>query len=351
MDTFLRTRKDNVVEIAAWLFLAVMVTVVLKTLAFLFVPLAIALLLCYVLGTPIELLQRLRMPVFLRILVVVFVALLFFYLLGTLVRANVADFQRQLPEFEVKFWGYAGTILERLHITPAQAREMFYAFFDNFKQSDLKPLGAIMQWVGDSFFTLFGNVIWVLLFMVFILAERESIMQRIVLALGEESSGPVLDTVRRINKAVQHYLGLKALISFITGALVAAAMFLFNVPFALLWGVLAFLLNFIPNIGSLVAAVLPVAIALFDSGSVGKTIMVAAVFVIIQITVGNFLEPKMMGRGLDLSPLVVLLSLIFWGWMWGMTGMLLSVPLTAAVKIAFEQLDSTRPVALLMSGR
>ena len=149
---------------------------------------------------------------------------------------------------------------------------------------------------------------------------------------------------------MQHYLGLKILLSLLTGLLVAIALKGFAVPFALLWGVLTFLLNFIPNIGSVIATLPPVAIALFHSGSPARTLLVAAVLVLIQMVVGNFLEPRMMGKGLNLSPLVVLLALLFWGWMWGIVGMLIAVPLTAAIKIACEQLDSTRPVAILMSG-
>jgi predicted PurR-regulated permease PerM len=126
---------------------------------------------------------------------------------------------------------------------------------------------------------------------------------------------------------------------------------LFGIHFAVLWGVLAFALNFIPNIGSLISVVPPVAITLFQTGSVTKTLVVAGILITIQMVVGNVVEPKVMGRGLNLSPLVVLLSLLFWGWMWGIAGMLLSVPLTAAIKIGMEQLDSTRPIARLMADK
>ena len=126
---------------------------------------------------------------------------------------------------------------------------------------------------------------------------------------------------------------------------------MFGVLFAVLWGVLTFLLNFIPNIGSMISVVPPVLITLFHFGSISKTLGVAVALVALQTVVGNFIEPKMMGKGLDLSPLTVLLSLLFWGWMWGIPGMLLSVPLTAAIKIAFEQIDATRPIALMMAGK
>lgn len=116
-------------------------------------------------------------------------------------------------------------------------------------------------------------------------------------------------------------------------------------------GVLTFLLNFIPNIGSVLATLPPVAVALFQTGSALNALLVALALIVVQMIVGNVLEPRLMGKGLNLSPLLVLLSLLFWGWMWGVVGMLIAVPLTAAIKIACEQLEATRPVAVLMSSK
>lgn len=167
--------------------------------------------------------------------------------------------------------------------------------------------------------------------------------------VGEKKAEPVLAAADRITLAVQHYLGLKSLVSLITAIMAVVILWLFGIHFAILWGLLTFFLNFIPNIGSFIATFPPVAVALFQTGSPGKALVIAALLSIVQLGVGNFLEPKLMGRGLDLSPLVVLLALLFWGWLWGLVGMLLAVPLTAAVKIAMEQIDETRTLAVLMS--
>lgn len=341
----------GVVKMAAWVVLVVFLTVILKSLSFLLIPCSIALLLCYALGIPMEFLQRYRIPSFLRILIVVFFIIVSLYLFGRMVSLNIREFYAQYPEFEQKFWLYAKTVLDWFNISIEQARETYASFMQGFKDVDLKPIGVMAKRLSGSFFAFLGNMFWVVLIMVFMLAERESFTQRLLLGLGEEKAGPVLEAIGRINKAVQSYLGLKTLISLLTGVLVAVSLTLFSVPFALLWGVLAFLLNFIPNIGSLISVMPPVAITLFQFGSFSKALLVAVVLVIIQVAVGSFLEPKLMGKGLNLSPLVVLMSLVFWGWMWGISGMLLSVPLTAALKIALEQLDSTRPVAILMSAK
>jgi len=351
MEKMMKLQGFGVVKAAAWATLLVCMTLIFKTLAFLFVPFFISLLLCYALGIPMEILQRFRVPSSLRIIIVVLFILSFLYLIGSMVSLNIKEFYLQFPQFEKKFWDYASYLLNWFNISPDQAREMYDSFLKSFKQIDLQPIGSMVQRLSGSFFSFFGNMFWVILIMVFMLAERESITQRLVEGLGAEKAGPALEVIGRINKAVQNYLGLKTLISLLTGVLVTVALAVFDVPFALLWGVLAFLLNFIPNIGSLISVLPPIAITLFQFGSFGKAALVALILVAIQLVVGNILEPKIMGRGLNLSPLVVLLSLVFWGWMWGIAGMLLSVPLTAALKIAFEQLDSTRAVAILMSAK
>lgn len=342
--------KFNVTVAASWLLLVVLVTLILQSLSFLFIPLCFAILACYALGIPLDFLKRFRLPGFVRIILVVGLVLLFIYMLGKLVVLNVTDFQAQLPAYETKFWEYANIILSRFDISRVQANEAMDAFLGKIKQSGFS-LPRLVQNLSGSFFSFLGNVLWVLLFMAFILAEREAFTKRLLNQLGMEKSDPVLKSMQQINDAVQQYLGLKTLVSLLTGTLVTIILTIAGVDFALLWGVLTFVLNFIPTIGSIVATVPPIAITLFQYGSIGKTLVVAILLLGIQFLMGNVLEPKLMGRGLNLSPLVVVFSLIFWGWLWGIPGMLLSVPLTAAIRIAMEQMDATKTLAVLISSK
>lgn len=351
MDNGAKIQNIDVVNITAFFLLAILSAVVLKTLAFIFIPFTISLLICYALGKPLNLLQRLRVPTFLRIILVVTSVLTVIYLFGRLLTVNIKEFQSQLPVFEMKFWEYTRNILDRLDMTPSEAKEVYESFWGNFQETKLKPLGSMVRYFSGSFFAFMGNMFWVILFLIFMLAEREGFYDKIQNSFGNDGGDSIIKTLNDINKSVQNYLGLKVLLSAITGILVMIALSLFNTPFALLWGLLAFILNFIPNIGSIIAGVPPVLLTFFHQGSFSEALLVALIFAIIQFCIGNLLEPKLMGRGLNLSPLVVLLSLLFWGWVWGIPGMLLSVPLTAAVKIALEKMDSTRPMALLMSGR
>jgi predicted PurR-regulated permease PerM len=340
----------NINRASAWVLLVVLVTFILQTLDFLFIPLCFALLVCYALGIPLDFLKRYHLPGFVRIIFVVGLVLLIIFMLGKLVVLNVADFQARLPEYEAKFWEYANIILSRFDISREQAIDAFQAFWGKIRQGQFS-FGSLIKSFSGSFFSFLGNLMWVLLFMAFILAERESFTRRLVNQLGKKNAGPVMESLQKINDSVQHYLGLKTLVSFLTGALVTIVLTIAGVDFALLWGVLTFVLNFIPTIGSIVATLPPIAITLFQSGSIGKTLFIAVLLLAIQFAVGNVLEPKLMGRGLNLSPLVVLFSLIFWGWLWGIPGMLLSVPLTAAIRIAMEQIDATKTVAVLISSK
>jgi len=142
---------------------------------------------------------------------------------------------------------------------------------------------------------------------------------------------------------------IKSLTSLITGVVVTAWLFFLGVDFAVLWGSIAFFMNFVPFVGSIIAAVPVVFLAFLDAG-VQDALLVAAGFLAINLVVGNLIEPRFMGRGLGLSTLVVFLSLLFWGWVFGPVGMFLSVPLTMLVKIALESDPRSRWIAILLSS-
>ena len=151
----------------------------------------------------------------------------------------------------------------------------------------------------------------------------------------------------RMTDDVNRYLGYKTAISLATGVLLGLWGWILGVDFPVLWGLLAFLLNFIPNIGSVLAAIPPVLLALVQFG-LGRAVAVGAGYVAVNMVVGNVIEPMVFGRKLGLSNLVVFLSLISWGWIWGPVGMLLSVPLTMVVKLALEHSEQYHWVSVLL---
>lgn len=344
----MNNRNLPILDLTCMIIFPIALVFIMQSMSFILIPFLFALLFCYAIGLPMDYLQEHHVPNTIRILLTVFFITAIGYGLIQILQKNLANLVHSWPHFEEKFWIYANLILSRLNIPEEQARETLKGFFSTLGKEELKPIGTIVQYMSGGFFAFIGNVFWVILFVIFVLSERGAVARKIVKGFGAERAINILDIMRRINRSVQQYLGLKTLISLMTGITIGVLLAILKTPFPFLWGLLAFLLNFIPNIGSVVAGVPPILITLFDSGSLGRTLAVAIAFIIVQTIIGNFVEPKVLGKGLDLSPLVVLLSLLFWGWLWGIPGMLLSVPLTSALKISLEQFEKTKPFAIIL---
>jgi AI-2 transport protein TqsA len=192
---------------------------------------------------------------------------------------------------------------------------------------------------------VFTNAFLILLTVVFILLEVSSFRGKLRVAMGDPQL--VLPQFTKFTDSVKGYLAIKTVVSLVLGVLVTLWVWLMGVDFPLLWGLLAFLLNYIPNIGSIIAAVPAVLLAFIQFGF-GTAMIVTVGYLVLNLILGNVIEPRFMGEGLGLSTLVVFLSLIFWGWLWGTVGMLLSVPLTMTVKIALESKKQTTWMAVLL---
>jgi predicted PurR-regulated permease PerM len=194
---------------------------------------------------------------------------------------------------------------------------------------------------------IMGNWVMILLIVGFILAEADSFPLKLsaILNRPQHSIHQISEVVDQIN----HYLGIKTITSLMTGVIIAVSLWILGVDFPIVWGLIAFLFNYIPNIGSIIAAVPAMFMALVSLGLFGL-LWTAVIFLVVNMVIGNILEPKIMGSGLGISTLVVLLSLIFWGWILGTAGMFLSIPLTLVAKIAFESNPSTRWIAIILDS-
>jgi predicted PurR-regulated permease PerM len=206
-----------------------------------------------------------------------------------------------------------------------------------------------LQSAAGSFFDFLSFGLIVVIYLVFLLAEKITFPQRMRLAFGEQRAGALMQLVASINDAIVNYVAVKAWISLVTGALSLAVFLVFGIEFAFLWGMLVFLLNFIPYLGSLVALTPPILLA-FLQLELWQAGLVLALLIAIQLFTGQFLEPKLAGRKLNLSPLLIVLALAFWAYLWGIVGMILAVPLTVVLKIILDHIPETRPVGTLMSN-
>jgi AI-2 transport protein TqsA len=197
---------------------------------------------------------------------------------------------------------------------------------------------------------LIGSFILILLFMLFILASHGQFIEKIEKAFPPSDSFHLKKMVQNIDSRVRTYLLTTLLINTLAGVTMTIVLLLFGVDLAVLWGVLTFLLMFIPSIGSIFAITMPILVAFLQFDTLGTPIILAIVVVISQLLIGSYIAPRVMGSTLNLSPLLILISIIFWGWVWGPLGMILAVPITSAITIVFENIPPLVPLAMLMSS-
>jgi AI-2 transport protein TqsA len=312
----------------------------LKVAAPLVVPFLLAVVLATILIPPLHWMTERKVPLPLAMVIVSLGLVLVWIPLAAIVGASFDAFYVALPEYQQKVEALvlAGSawLGERGIETGREALEDL-----------VQPAAALsfVRQIGSGLGTALANFFLILLTIIFILLEASSFPDKVREALGGREG--VLDTFREFSDRLQDYLRIKTLVSLMTGATIAGWLWLVGLDFHLLWGVLAFLLNYVPNIGSIIAAVPAVLLAMVALDWTGVLLVIAG-FVAVNVVFGNIVEPRMMGKGLGMSTLVVFLSLVFWGWVLGPVGMLLSGPLTMAVKIALETDARTRWFAVML---
>ncbi|MEQ0405709.1 AI-2E family transporter [Klebsiella sp. JB_Kp033] len=285
------------------------------------VPFILALFLAVIINPLVQLLVRCRVP---RVLAI-----------------SLNELARTLPQYRNYLYEPMQTIapwLQRMGFTVSVV-ELNKYIDPNAVMTLVTSLLTQLSNAMSSIFLLLLTVVFMLLEVPQLPAKLQQLMSRPVEGMG---------AIQRAIDSVSHYLVLKTAISLITGLVVWGMLVLLDVRFAFMWGLLAFALNYIPNIGSVLAAIPPI-LQVLVFGGLYEALVVLAGYLIVNLVFGNILEPRIMGRGLGLSTLVVFLSLIFWGWLLGPVGMLLSVPLTIIVKIALEQTSGGQSIAFLLS--
>ncbi len=306
------------------------------------IPIMLALFIA-IISMPFLRMMTLRgVPSVIAVLIVLSVIIVCGGLLLLVVRQSIDNFMEQLPHYQTRLQiilAGAVSILERFHIP----------FTKELVMQHVDP-GTLMGWLGkglSAMSSLLSNVLLVFFIVLFILLENTTLPQKLKVAIpnGMSALNGAGGFMARVNK----YLFIKTTISIFTGFVVTIFLFLAGVDFPVLWGLMAMLMNFIPVIGSLIAAVPAVILALIQLGF-AEALIVAAGYLVINIVIGNFIEPRYMGKGLGLSALVVFLSLLVWGWLFGPVGMFLSIPLTMIVKIALESYDETRWIAVMLGS-
>lgn len=332
---------DRYFKVALGIVLLFAAGLVLKVARPVLIPFILAVFLSYILDPALTFLTGCRCPRPWAIVIVLALMFVVLYFFGVLVYSSGKAFVAELPKYQERL-GDIGRFLEK-GIGPFKIDVP-----STLGSLDVGKIGGVVVKAIGPFFSLLGNLLLVFLFLTFIVAGRGRAETKIPKAIGDGHAGRIHGILTRINVEVRKYLILKTLISLANGLEVWLVLTLFGVDFAALFGLLAFLLNFIPNIGSLVATVLRVGFAFFQFGTFWTPFLVLVITVGIDEILGTIIEPRVLGKGLDLSPLLVFFSLLFWGWLWGIPGMMLSVPLTAVIRIVCLNIPALRPVAVLM---
>ncbi|WP_428738286.1 AI-2E family transporter [Sulfurimonas sp.] len=309
----------------------------IKSASSIVVPFLLSIFIAIILAPTFAYLKSKKIPDALSLVIVLGVFLLIVVLVVKLISTSAYQFSNNIDDYAVKLNVYYQDIVDIANKVGYTITTQSLSDMMNAKQI-MKFISSMVQGVG----ALFTNGFVVILTVAFMLLEADVFVKKVQIGFADS-----LEHMDEIFEKIKHYMVIKSGMSFATAFVIYIALEIIGTDYAFLWAVIAFLLNFIPNIGSILAAVPAVLITLVQLGFVSAA-LVAGVYVIVNVVIGSIIEPKVMGKGLGVSTLIVFLSLIFWGWLLGIVGMFLSIPLTIMAKIIFNANEKTKWIALML---
>jgi len=338
LDKRVTSRSDVLLQLAA----LVVVVAALRAAESVLVPFMMALLLAVVSAPPLAWLEKRRVPEPLAATLVLLANIAVLTAGASVVAGSATEFGEAVPRYQARIDIIAveATAWLRAHNIPVRSS----AIGQMISPGTMLSFGAGMV---ANLAGLVSNVFIVLIILGFMLFESRAFSRKLRALAGKR--GGYVGLFPGIVVDVQNYLFIKTIVSLAVGVLAGLIVYVLGVDFALLWGLVAFLLNYIPNVGAIIAGAPPVFFALLSHGP-GRALAVSAGFLVVHMVLGNILEPAWMGRRLGLSATVIFLSLLFWGYVWGPAGMFLSVPLTMVARILLEGSDKTRWMAMLLDS-
>ena len=312
----------------------------IKVSASLVVPFLLAVFLAILLAPPFLGMKRKGMPGALALIVMILGLGVLGVLTVTILRTSLDQFSASLPLYEASLRTQLNAVWQGLEAKGIDAPNEFVAEYLD-PQFAMSYAGRIAR----ALSSMLGQALLIFIIVVFMLMEASGLHKKLHAIPGVSDEN--LEALEKNFRDVRRYVTLKSVMSLLTGVLVTLWLWSLGINNALFMGLLAFFLNFVPTIGSFIAAIPGILLGFILLGP-GMAAVTAIGYMVINVGVSNVIEPRFMGRSLGISPLLIILSLIFWGWLLGPVGMLLSVPLTMAVKVGLESRKSTKPVAVLL---
>jgi predicted PurR-regulated permease PerM len=330
--------------------LMVLVTIALKELSAILQPLFIGVFISYLIMPAHHWLTRHRIPSALSYVLIALVVLSVLGGVGAMLVKSVGALITKVPLYEKRLdllvvklndvlpWRIPGMQFERVRDIP------LLEFVSAEKIADtLRALAGTLAGWGTK-------IVVILFYLIFLVAEGATFRTRVENAFGDRQTRRIMGVVSTINKAISQYIAVKTLVSFMVASLSTIILGSFGVDFWILWGILTFLANFIPYVGSMAAVVPPIVLSFIQFDEPWKGAIIGGLLIGAQLLTGNYLEPRIAGQKLGVSPIMILLSLAFWGWLWGVTGMILAVPIVVIIKIVLDNIQQTKPIATLLSN-
>ncbi|AXX93481.1 AI-2E family transporter [Malaciobacter molluscorum LMG 25693] len=333
--------KTNVQNYFYYLATAVVIIAGIKAASEIVIILLLSIFIASILSAFLKILEDKKVPKFIAYVILLFVLTIITFLLSYMVNSSLASFSANLPTYETKIKSSIIKIISYIEnygfaIDKEQIlKTLNFSYFFNFTTGLLGNISAV-----------FSKALLVFIGIAFILSESKLLEKKLKVIFKSDHNR--LSNFKLFSQNLQKYFIVKTFTSFLTGLFIFIALIFFNIEYPILWAIIGFLFNFIPVIGSIVAAI-PAILLSFITGNFEITIWLIIVYMVINITISNVLEPKFMGKELGLSPMVIFFSLIFWGWILGIVGMFLAVPITMTLKIAFESTNNTKWIGVLLS--
>lgn len=330
------------------------VVIILKTLKAIFIPLILAVFLAFIFAPLTSFLKRKHVPMLLILLITLVIIALFFTFVILILYAASNSIITGLPKYQVRFSELISNGSQMLTDLATRfdlaAQNIPLINVNTLFSSGSVSIPKFISTTMNAFVDSIWNIFLVLVFLIFILLEADKLGLRLKRVMSKKMNEQTMETLLHVQYQIQNYLMVKTLISLATALVGMGLMLLYGVDFVLVCGILLFVLNFIPNIGSIIASGIPMVICLLQGGFDLRLLFFSLLITATQMVFGNILEPRLQGNRLNLTPIMVLISLIFWGWLWGIIGMLICVPLTSAINIVLKQLDPDNMISAIISS-
>ncbi|GAB6282558.1 MAG: AI-2E family transporter [Ignavibacterium sp.] len=349
----LNLKPLNILVVLLGFVASVIFIYVLIALKSILIPITFAVFLTFLFHPIIIFLSKYKIPKVISIIFILILIAGLSFLFGFLIYSSFTGIEDKVAFYADQTVAFLNSVLAPFNTTITEVAKMFNIQPENFDFATIIKAAfstGIIQETFSSFTSFIGNLLIILVFWIFMIYGKTQFDKRLEYAFGRNGSR-IIKTVNEIDKEIQSYLLVKTILNIISASISLIIFLIYGIDFAFVWALLIFALGYIPNIGSVIGDALPIIMSLLQYGLGVHTISMAILTIGIKFIIGNFVEPIYMGRRMDLGTTFVLIALAFWGWVWGIVGMFLAVPISSIMKIIFTNIEPLKPLAILMGSK